>query len=299
ARLRARARDSAHARGRHATAHQRAVVLLPPPRALRVALRADPAPPASVPRGPGTGQGLVRPIAEGLRPLVKGRVLESSEVEPERTTNFGHVFTARPGAVLEPAHAEDVAAAIRFARGEGIPVSVRGAAHSQSQIAISNGGLLIDMRSMGRIGAVAKGATSVEVEGGAIWRDLTRSTLKHLLAPPVLTNNLSVTVGGTLSTAGVGVASHRYGTQGDQVEELTVVTGVGEVRRCSPDLDPDLFWATIAGLGQVGVITSARLTLRAVRPMTRTYYLLYDDVRRFMADTKVAMDSGRWDHLES
>ncbi|HZV91184.1 MAG TPA: FAD-binding protein, partial [Candidatus Nitrosocosmicus sp.] len=169
----------------------------------------------------------MRPIAEGLRPLVKGRVLESSEVEPERTTNFGHVFTARPGAVLEPAHAEDVAAAIRFARGEGIPVSVRGAAHSQSQIAISNGGLLIDMRSMGRIGAVAKGAVSVEVEGGAIWRDLTRSTLKHLLAPPVLTNNLSVTVGGTLSTAGVGVASHRYGTQGDQVEELTVVTGAG------------------------------------------------------------------------
>ena len=37
----------------------------------------------------------------------------------------------------------------------------------------------------------------------------------HRLAPPVLTNNLSVTVGGTLSTAGVGVASHRFGTQGD------------------------------------------------------------------------------------
>ncbi|HEX5031662.1 MAG TPA: FAD-binding protein [Candidatus Eisenbacteria bacterium] len=241
----------------------------------------------------------MRPIAEGLRPLVKGRVLESFEVEPERTTNFGHIFMARPGAVLEPAHAEDVAAAIAFARGEGIPVSVRGAAHSQSRIAISNGGILIDMRSMGRIGPVARGASSVEVEGGAIWRDVTRATLRHRLAPPVLTNNLSVTVGGTLSTAGVGVASHRYGTQGDQVEELTVVTGAGDVRTCGPDRDSDLFDAVIAGLGQVGVITSARLKLRAVRPMTRTYYLLYDDAHRFMEDTKSAMDSGRWDHLES
>ena len=241
----------------------------------------------------------MRPIAEGLRSLVKGRVLDSSEVEPERTTNFGHVFTARPGAVLEPAHAEDVAGAIRFARNEGIPVSVRGAAHSQSQIAISNGGLLIDMRSMGRIGPVARGASSVEVEGGAVWRDVVRATLQSGLAPPVLTNNLSVTVGGTLSTAGVGVASHRYGTQGDQVEELTVVLGTGEIRTCGPERDPDLFWAVIAGLGQVGVIASARLKLRSVRPMTRTYYLLYDDVHRFMEDTKTAMDSERWDHLES
>jgi FAD/FMN-containing dehydrogenase len=230
---------------------------------------------------------------------VKGRVLDSTEIEPERTTNFGHVFTARPGAVLEPASAEDVAAAIVFARSAGTPVSVRGAAHSQSRIAISDGGLLIDMRSMSRIGTADRDASSVEVQGGAVWRDVVRSTLKQGLAPPVLTNNLSVTVGGTLSTAGVGVASHRYGTQGDQVEELTVVTGTGEIRTCGPDRDPDLFWMVIAGLGQVGVITGARLKLRAVRPMTRTYYLLYDDVRRFMEDTKTAMDSGRWDHLES
>jgi FAD/FMN-containing dehydrogenase len=241
----------------------------------------------------------LRPIADGLRPLVKGRVLDSTEIEPERTSNFGHVFTARPGAVLEPASAEDVAAAIGFARSEGVPVSVRGAAHSQSRVAISDSGLLIDMRSMGRIGAVDRGASSVDVQGGAIWRDVARNTLKQGLAPPVLTNNLSVTVGGTLSTAGVGVASHRYGTQGDQVEEITVVTGTGEIRTCGPDRDPDFFWMVIAGLGQVGVITGARLKLRAVRPMTRTYYLLYDDVRRFMEDTKTAMDSGRWDHLES
>ncbi len=237
--------------------------------------------------------------AAGLRPLVRGRVLESSDIEPERTTNFGHVFTARPRLLLEPASAEDVAAAIRFARSEGLSVSVRGAAHSQSHVAISDGGILIDMRAMGRIGPVARGASSVEVDAGAIWRDVVRTVLPHGLAPPILTNNLSVTVGGTVSTAGVGVASHRFGTQGDQVEEIEVVTGAGEIRSCGPDREPDLFWAVIAGLGQVGVITRARLRLRAVRPMTRTYYLLYDDVRRFMEDTRSAMDSGRWDHLES
>ena len=241
----------------------------------------------------------MRAPALGLKPLVRGRVADGAEIDAERTTNFGHVFTARPRLLVEPASAEDVAATIRFAREEGLSVSVRGAAHSQSHVAISDGGILIDMRSMGRIGAVARSASSVEVEGGAIWRDVARATVAQGLAPPVLTNNLSVTVGGTLSSAGVGVASYRHGTQGDQVEELTVVTGTGETVVCGPDREPDLFWAVIAGLGQVGVITRARLKLRAVRPMTRTYYLLYDDVRRFMEDTRAAMDSGRFDHLES
>lgn len=115
----------------------------------------------------------------------------------------------------------------------------------------------------------------------------------------MLTNNLNVTVGGTLSIAGIGVASFRYGTQGDQVAELDVVTGAGELTTCAPDRNADLFWSTIAGLGQVGIITRARLKLRRIKPMTRTYYLLYDDAHRFMEDARQAMNSGQWDHLES
>jgi FAD/FMN-containing dehydrogenase len=119
------------------------------------------------------------------------------------------------------------------------------------------------------------------------------------MVPPVLTNNLGVTVGGTLSIAGIGVASFRHGTQGDQVAELDVVTGEGELITCGPDRDPDLYWSVISGLGQVGIIVRARLRLRRVKPMTRTYYLLYDDTARFFHDSKRAMEDGRWDHIES
>jgi FAD/FMN-containing dehydrogenase len=99
--------------------------------------------------------------------------------------------------------------------------------------------------------------------------------------------------------AGIGVASFLYGSQGDNVVELDVVTGTGESVTCSPEMNADLFWATIAGLGQAAIITRARLKLRAYKPMTRTFYLLYDDSRRFLADAIAAMGSGKWDHLES
>jgi cytokinin dehydrogenase len=192
-----------------------------------------------------------------------------------------------------------VVGAIRFAREQGLTLSARGAGHSQSFLAINDGGILLDMTTLGRIGKVDAESLTVDVEGGTVWGDLTRHLAPLGLAPPVLTNNLNVTVGGTLSIAGIGVASFRHGTQGDQVAELDVVTGDGELRTCAPDKNGELFQAVLAGLGQVGIITRVRLKLRRVKPMTRTYYLLYDDARRFMDDARVAMDSGRWEALES
>src|SRR2546422_11184190 len=155
------------------------------------------------------------------------------------------------------------------------------------------------MSSMSRILATdrsGRAGPTVDVEAGVIWRDLVRHLAPEALVPPVLTNNLSVTVGGTLAIAGIGVASFKYGTQGDNVRELHVVTGTGEKVTCDRKRNADLFWGTLAGLGQTGILTRARLDLRKSKPMTRTYYLLYSDLRRFLDDAKLAMDPGRWDH---
>ena len=238
-------------------------------------------------------------MEQDLKRLIRGRVLGIGAIDPERTTNFGHVFTSMPRLVVEPSTAADVAAVIAFARERKLSVATRGAAHSQSRLAVSDGGILLDMRSLSGIGKVDRDAMAVDVQAGTAWGDLVRHLAAEGVAPPVLTNNLNVTVGGTLSIAGIGVASFRHGTQGDQVAEIDVVTGDGETRTCGPDRDPDLFWAVIAGLGQVGVITRARLKLRSFLPMTRTYYLLYDRIEPFLEASLRAMNSGRWDHLES
>lgn len=230
---------------------------------------------------------------------VRGEVWTAERVPADRTTNFGHIVSAKPRFLVRPKSAADVVASIALARENGLHVSTRGAAHSQSFLAVSDGGVLLDMPSLDRIGSVDSAALTIDVEGGVRWGDLVRHLNPLGLAPPVLTNNLNVTVGGTLSIAGIGVASFRHGTQGDQVAEIDVVTGTGDPVTCAPEREPGLFWSAIAGLGQVGVITRARLRLRRVKPMTRTYYLLYDDPRRFLEDARRAMDSGVWDHLES
>lgn len=234
-----------------------------------------------------------------LQRRLEGVVYTPDQFLAEHHTNFGHIHHWTPRYVVEPRHAADVVEVIRFARERRLSVSTRGAAHSQSELAISDGGILLCMGSMRRILGVDLQAETVELEAGVLWRDLVHHLKRWDIYPRVLTNNLDATVGGTLSIAGIGVASFKYGSQGDNVLELDVVTGAGELRTCSPGQEAELFWNVVAGLGQVGVITRARLALRRSRPMTRTYYLLYDDLRRFMADSRQAMDNGAWDHLES
>ena len=237
--------------------------------------------------------------AEELRSRVDGVVLPGPQAHDEFTTNFGHIHHWRPRLVVKPVSAADVEAALGYARQHGLTVSTRGAAHSQSQLAINRGGLLLDMKSMGRVLELDADARTITVEPGAIWRDVVARTWRHGLIPPVLTNNLSVTVGGTLSIAGIGVASFKYGAQTDNVDELDVATVDGNVHRCSRSEKAELFWGVLSGLGQIGIILKARLRLRRAKPMTRTYYLVYDDARKFMVDAKLAMESGRWDYLES
>ena len=239
---------------------------------------------------------LYRPLEEKL----EGVVLTPDQFVAEHLTNYGRIFHWKPRFIVQPASREDVVETVRFAREHGLTVSTRGSAHSQSQLGINRGGILLDMKAMDRVLSLDINSATVDVEAGVVWRDLVHHLKKQALVPRVLTNNLGVTVGGTISMAGIGVASFKYGSQGDNVLEMDVVTGAGEVVTCGPDgPEQDLFWSVVAGLGQVAIATRIRLQLRRYKPMTRTYYLLYDDIRSFLTDSEKIMDDPRWDHIES
>ncbi len=238
-------------------------------------------------------------LARDLKALVLGEVLEDQATRADRSTDFGRMIRRLPGVVVRPRSTADVAAVIRYARKEAVPVATHGEAHTQSGQALIEGGILLDLTSLDQILSVDASALSADCQGGAKWEALVRQTIPQGLVPPVLTNNLGVTVGGTLSIAGLGVASFRYGTQGDNVTEIEAVTGVGDTVVCSPTTNQEVFDAVRSGLGQFGVITRARLRLRRCLPKARTYFLLYDEVAALMRDAETAMREDRFDDLEA
>ena len=236
---------------------------------------------------------------------ISGQVLTDDSAREAVSTDFGRLVVRKPAAVVRPRSAEDVAGVVKFAAGHGLGVATRGAGHSQTGQSLSEH-IVLDMTSLDQVKRVEAPESAspaspgtVTCQAGLKWRSLVEQLAPSALSPPVLTNNLDVTIGGTLSTAGLGVASWRRGTQADHCLELEVVTGTGEIVRCSEDRDRDLFDAVRAGVGQFGIITKATLEVRRHKPGFRTYYLLYDDLGALLDDLKLLMTEERFDYIES
>ena len=208
--------------------------------------------------------------AEELSREITGQVLTDDATRDTLATDFGHYVIRKPAAVVRPATTEDVAETVKFAGRQGLAVATRGSGHSQTGQSLSND-IVLDMVSLAQTGDLDENEGTVRCGGGLKWRALVESLLPQRLSPRVLTNNLDTAIGGTLSTAGLGVASWKYGTQADNVLELEVVTGTGDIVRCSPKQNADLFDSVRAGMGQFGVITEAKLKLRRVQPKFRSF----------------------------
>jgi FAD/FMN-containing dehydrogenase len=230
-------------------------------------------------------------------PRLDGRLLIDEASLNEAADDFGHVRHLRPIAVLEPRSAEDIVRVIGFAREHGIPVSAKGKGHStfgQSQV---EGGIQIRMTTLDTPPAVQ--GDTVQVSAGWTWIRVVAATLKHGLRPPIVTHSPELSVGGTLSIAGIDGGSYRYGAQIDNVAELQVVTGEGRLVTCSDTQEPELFNAMLAGMGQCGVIVSAKLRLIPVDSHARVFRMYYPDLASMMHDERRLINEGRFDRVQA
>jgi len=228
----------------------------------------------------------------GLKEKFGDRVQLDADVRRQFITDYGKVVHRMPGAVARMENAEQVAELVRWCREHGVPIVGRGPGHTQTGQSTTDGGVVLDTSSMQTIHEIDEEGLTVLCDGGVIWRQLVHKVVPMGLVPPTLTNNLGVSIGGTLSVAGLGVASFRYGAQVDNVVELEVVTGTGEIVWCSAQKNADLFDVVRSGLSQFGLITRARLKLRRCKPRVRKHYLLYDDLGALMRDVEKAMAPG-------
>ena len=176
----------------------------------------------------------------------------------------------------------------------GLKVAARGQGHSIYGRAMAGAGIVLDMKSMSAVHQVR--SDHIVVDAGATWGTVLNATLAHGLTPPVLTNYLDLSVGGTLAVGGIGGTTYRYGMQTDNVLELHVVTGDGREVTCSASSNSDLFDAVRAGLGQCGVVTRATLRLMRAPARVRRFQLSYPDLRSLTADQRIALADGRFDH---
>jgi FAD/FMN-containing dehydrogenase len=157
------------------------------------------------------------------------------------------------------------------------------------------GGIVLDLGHLDRIQALD--GNRMTVDAGVRWTDVAIAALKEGLLPPVLTDFLRLSVGGTLSVGGLSGMSFRWGAQVDNVENLVVATGGGDVVTCDAGQHAELFSAALAGLGQCGVILRATLRLEPAPSALQVYRFTYADSASMLADLARLCDVGEFDYL--
>jgi FAD/FMN-containing dehydrogenase len=156
--------------------------------------------------------------------------------------------------------------AVNLGRDQSAEISVRGGGHGVAGLAVTDGGLMIDLAAMKGV-RVDPVRQRVWAQGGVTWREFNRSAAAHGLA----------TTGGVVSSTGIagltlgggeGWLMGKYGLTIDNLVAVEVVTAAGEIVTASADSDPDLFWALRGGGGNFGVATGFEYR---VHPVPRIY----------------------------
>ncbi|MET0136690.1 MAG: FAD-binding protein [Kibdelosporangium sp.] len=204
--------------------------------------------------------------------------------------DYGQFVSIRPRGVLRPS----TVAEIRAAALVGLPLRARGQGHSTAGQAQQADAIVVDMRGLNAIHEVT--SEQVVVDAGARWSEVLAATLPKGRTPPVLTDYLELSVGGTISAGGIGGATHRHGLVVDNVASLEVLTPDGEIHTCGP-CHP-LFDAVRAGQGSSGIILRASLRLTPAPARACRYLLHYADLASFLADQRLLMASRRFSYLE-
>ena len=168
----------------------------------------------------------------------------------------------RPAAVAFPTGPVEVAAAVRFARANGLRVALQATGHGASPLESLEHALLVKTTHMTGL-EIDPAGRRARAEAGVLWGDVVAAAgaegLACLHGSSPDTGVIGYTLGG-----GIGWYSRRYGLASNSVLAIEAVTAEGELVRCDAETEPDLFWALRGGGGAFAAVTALEFSLYPV-----------------------------------
>ncbi|MEV0056074.1 FAD-binding oxidoreductase [Saccharopolyspora shandongensis] len=199
-----------------------------------------------------------------LRERVRGAVIDRDDPGFDQARRvYNAMIDRRPQVVVQCRNAGDVAAAVGYARENGLDLAVRGGGHSVPGFGTCDDGVVIDLAPMRGV-RVVPGSRAARAEGGATWGDVDAAT--HAFGLATTGGIISSTgVGGLTLGGGIGHLARGQGLTCDNLISADVVTARGELVVADEHRHADLFWALRGGGGNFGVVTSFEFRLTPVR----------------------------------
>ena len=212
---------------------------------------------------------------EGLGAELGGGVLRPGDAAYEGARRLWNgMVDKRPAAIARCATPEDVRRALRFARGAGLEVAVRGGGHSIAGASSCDGGLMVDLSPMRGV-RVDPARRTARAEPGVLLGGFDAATQAHGLATTMGVNSDTGIAGLTLG-GGLGRLGRSVGLACDNLLAAEVVLADGRLVRASEEENPDLLWGLRGGGGNFGIVTAFEYRLHPLGPTVLGGMLLWD-----------------------
>jgi len=190
-----------------------------------------------------------------------------------------------PDVVVFARTTEQIAAIMRLATREKVPVTVQGSGTATTGASLPvEGGILLDVHRMNHILEIDKDNFFARVEPGVICNDLNIALKKHkLMFPPNPGSELIATIGGMMSTNSSGHRAVKYGTARDYVKGLKVVLANGTVietgfKTPKSSFGYDLNHVFASSEGTLGVITEVTVKIQPVPEYNALALAIFHDL---------------------
>jgi hypothetical protein len=165
-----------------------------------------------------------------------------------------------PAMIARPGSADEVVAAVNFARDRGLRVAVQAEGHGAGGLAgVGSDTLLL---KMGRMTGAEIDAESrrARVSAAAKWSEVSMLASPHSLAA-LSGSSAEVGVVGYTLGGGHGWLARKHGLACNSVLAAEIVTADGELVRVDRNNEPDLFWALRGAGGNFGAVTALEFEL--------------------------------------
>ncbi|HZC91012.1 MAG TPA: FAD-binding oxidoreductase [Mycobacterium sp.] len=155
----------------------------------------------------------------------------------------------------------------------------------------------LDVSGLTNVLAVDPESRTADVAGMCSYQDLVAATLPYGLAPLVVPQLKTITLGGAVAGLGIESASFRNGLPHESVLEMDILTGTGELLTVSPNEHQDLFRAYPNSYGTLGYSTRIRIELEPIKPFVALRHVRFNSLTDLMAAMDRIIDTGGFDDV--
>ncbi len=185
------------------------------------------------------------------------------------------LFRTTPYLVVQPKNEHDISEVLAFCTSNGLAAFPRGSGSFAFGGAVpTRNGIVVDLSPMKAILEVDPRKRTLRAQPGARWAEVAAKLDSYGLAPVTTPTSYFSTVGGWVSTGGMGLDSYVYGSVSESVVGVRVARPDGSIEELNSESESvkDLFGTE----GQFGILTEITLRVRPKPSYSGTLLLSFD-----------------------